>query len=253
LPYGGQLRPDTLHLEDDNSIQNDDNAQINTFPNVGTTTKIVQEKIDWRDEVIAFSPETFSENIVVYEDVEKESVPQPEPVVETSPAPPAKIKLPDSYVNFSGSNNDLDISQKDIMSCGELKYPVDEYGDKRSILSLAEEDVVVCLGEAVANDCESASVTTRSTDGYVSRVYVLPQTDGSCGISIATLEDKVKLCSIEKVLNSRLHPDQQKIFADWQKDFVTNPGDTITTAYFNVLFETDADYLATIGCKWYEF
>jgi hypothetical protein len=264
FPADAPYAPEEHQVIDDEPVSNA-SSTLTTDPEVESPTSsesvISLPANSWQDEVVVFS----TNNDQSYD---QPVVPAAEPVNDTpvglvptliieNPVltPPVssaesgyEAETTPGYVHQAFAPLDL---TTDIKSCGRLKRFADEYGTTRSIADLATEKGVECLGQAVADGCINSSLTVPFSDGLETPIYVLEQPDGSCGINISETDNKINLCNIKNALNSRLPETEQKTLVEWQEEFAEKPGETMTTAYTNIMLETEAEYIEAIDCRWY--
>lgn len=134
-----------------------------------------------------------------------------------------------------------------VESCGTLQMPTSESGVKDFLSRLYQFDQVVCMGEAVANDCDYAWAEVITPDKVKMWVYVAEKEDGSCGYGNTYKQGHVRLCDLAEAMN--IATDENMPFESWQDQYTKMPGEM-----FSTLYATDAEYTgaAGLGCDLYE-
>lgn len=111
-----------------------------------------------------------------------------------------------------------------ITDCGNLTVPSGESAYNRFLSRLSENDAVVCMGEAVADDCETAQLVYNVTEDIQVNIYVAERSDGLCGVSFSGNEDHINLCSIESTMEGFAGISMSD--SEWQEAFAEEPGET---------------------------
>jgi len=116
-------------------------------------------------------------------------------------------------------------------SCGNVSLGSSETAVQRYLSNMANTSEASCLGQAVANNCESSRVNVSALSGAVSgSVYVTERNDGVCAVGVyVDGDDVLTLCSVTDSLNLSLLPDSQKTFIEWQAVFAKEPGKTFAS------------------------
>lgn len=127
----------------------------------------------------------------------------------------------------------------DKYNCGSVKVPEGESAYEDFFDDLGEMDEVICMGQAVADNCHSAILTVKSDIGINVYVYVAKRADGVCGSDFTPQADYINLCSIEATLNSLT--GKKRTFTQWQKVFTEEPGETFASLYTDQSFGTKSD------------
>lgn len=236
--------PDSEQVQEIVLLDDEDETTAGTYqPPVGTATDTAEEILvavesDWRDEVIKYSNNQSSyteeapaneveEPIYVYENYDED---YDSPVV-SSPPPSYVTPSRSAYI----SPNDIPISiiydklsESSFSNCGKINAPNTEEGLEELLLSIAKNPEAICLGKAIAKNCEGARVAV-SNSFYSGYIYVAERNDGVCGIGSTFDRNMVSLCSVEDLMN--LNTNQQNNFSYWQNLFDDDPGQTFADAY----------------------
>jgi uncharacterized membrane protein len=116
---------------------------------------------------------------------------------------------------------------KGVQSCGKIQMKT---SDIDTFLNrLHEYEPVICLGEAVANDCEYAWAEVDFADDTSLWVYVARKEDGTCGTGNTYVENTVRLCDLADAMN--LVTGTNSNFDEWAEKYSKDPGEMFAKLY----------------------
>jgi hypothetical protein len=135
--------------------------------------------------------------------------------------------------------------------CGEITVPTG-LGLAMFSVTLQNNPVVECLGEAVASFNCSAHEAQISMDGSQTALYVMGRSDdGACSVGVPTSGSTVSMCSVESLMNVGFA--ENKTFAQWRQEFNEDPGKSFSSLYFeNSAAFQNGNSLSQYDCKLYE-
>ena len=113
--------------------------------------------------------------------------------------------------------------------CGSTLIPSSQAVYQDFVDDLSEKSPVVCMGQAIANDCQRSEMQVMVIGGTMLGVYLAVRPDGKCSLGIATDTEDVLMCELTPMLNSAL-PGSQSLTA-WKADFAAEPGELFAALY----------------------
>lgn len=116
-----------------------------------------------------------------------------------------------------------------VKSCGSLKVPASEGEQARFLNELETYQPVICMGEAVADNCEFAWAQVTNPDGIAMSVYLAEREDGTCGVGTSYLPTHVSLCNFTDVMNAKTG-DSLSYF-EWLEVFMDEPGESFAKIF----------------------
>jgi len=119
------------------------------------------------------------------------------------------------------------VSVIDAIDCGTISVPSSNIGLMVFASSLASDPTIVCFGEAIANDCETATASVYQDQVHGSTAYVAKRSDNSCGIGAAEVTGDVLLCDVTTIMNKVL--GENKTETAWQSQFAADPGGSLAS------------------------
>ncbi|MEN9922339.1 MAG: hypothetical protein RL097_616 [Candidatus Parcubacteria bacterium] len=129
----------------------------------------------------------------------------------------------------------------EAQSCGVLRLPSSVSALEKFIREIDTEDQVICMGEAIANDCESAKLVAAGSEGDKYYIYVGEREDGVCSVGSTSEEAYVSLCALEAVMDENTNNNYS--LTKWLSIFDDEPGES-----FASLFSTETGLITGSDC-----
>lgn len=203
----------------------------------GPETVVTAPYSDWRDEIVSVSSNegeaggTYTPPATTDSSLQtKDSQAADDLIIEyqqnNSPLPYSDV---DEFYDSLNIFPSFQMDKKDVNNCGEITVPTSESAYSRFISDIDENEVVICLGEAVANDCETAYAEYDITEDIQSSVYVAKREDGVCSVAQYYGHTHINFCSLVSVMESMTGVSNN--FDTWQKEFATDPGETFSQLF----------------------
>lgn len=126
-------------------------------------------------------------------------------------------------------------------SCGVLRLPSSESALEKFVREVDTEDQVICMGEAVANNCEPAKLIATGSEGDSYYIYVGEREDGVCSVGTTSEEAYVSLCALEAVMDENTNSNYS--LTKWFSVFEEEPGES-----FAALFSTETGLITGSDC-----
>lgn len=165
---------------------------------------------------------------------------------------PLPTGLPTSVGPTTESAAELEtLPDSSARNCGSLTVPSSAFGLAFFSAGLSSDPGIVCMGEAVADDCDTRSLSASSDDGLDGLAYVASGSDGRCGVGFrATTDDTLMLCDLETILER--DGDQDFPWSVWESRFAAEPGPqmaSLISSNFDML--TNPAAIDNLGCVAY--
>ncbi len=116
-----------------------------------------------------------------------------------------------------------------VKSCGSLQVPSSESEQARFLNELDTYQPVICMGEAAADNCESAWAQVTNPDGMAMSVYLAEREDGTCAVGTSYLSTYVSLCNFTDVMNTKTGDNLS--YFEWLEVFKDEPGESFAKIF----------------------
>lgn len=165
--------------------------------------------------------------------------------------------LPISLPSSSGGAVPETMTEREVLpdsspqDCGTLTIPASAFGIAFFSTGLSRNPEVICMGEAVADNCDMHALSVVSSDGLDGTAYIAEDPGGQCGVGFQdTGSDVVVLCDLLTILNETY--SESFTWAMWRQRFDEDPGGWMSgliSSNFGML--TNPAAADTFGCVEY--